>query len=67
MSGEKKRATTVRLDEDCSEALEQFRREQDTIPSVPKAIEMILRDWFMVNSYLTVEEEPDDGAQELPS
>lgn len=53
-------ATTVRLDAQMSEALSQFRREQDDLPTPPRAIKRILRDWLIGNGYLPMTEETDD-------
>jgi len=60
MSEQLKSATTVRIDKDCGEALEQFRREQTAIPSKSAAIETILRLWLTENGYLVTANEDSE-------
>lgn len=52
-------ATTVRLDAQMSEALSQFRREQDDLPTPPRAIKRILKDWLIGNGYIALEEDDE--------
>jgi hypothetical protein len=60
MSGQLRSATTVRIDKDCGEALEQFRREQTVIPSKSGAIEEILRLWLAENGYMEATDEESE-------
>lgn len=53
-------ACTVRIDAECDEALAQFRREQDDLPTRPKAIETILRDWLETSGYLTPSDDDEN-------
>lgn len=50
-----KKPVTVRLPDDVLKGLEQFRREQEDIPSNPEAIRRILRDWLIGSAYIPVE------------
>ena len=43
---------TVRLPRDVLDAVEKYRREQDSIPTRPEAIRQMLNDWLIGHGYL---------------
>jgi Arc/MetJ-type ribon-helix-helix transcriptional regulator len=45
-------AVTVRLPRDMLEAIEAYRREQETIPSRPEAIRQMLSDWLASKGFM---------------
>ena len=42
----------LRLPRDMLEAIERYRREQETIPTRPEAVRQALRDWLTSRGYL---------------
>lgn len=52
---------TLRLPRDILDALERYRREQDSIPTRPEAVRQMMRDWLVGHGYLKIPPDQDDA------